>query len=126
MSPEIFFNRLNRCWSPIRPSRPIPKRWTALAKLGIGPGETFSMDGFTPEVQKAIEEGVAEGIKTMKETVRGEIVNGWEIALDMGRYGKKYAYRAGWTFYGVGGNLPEDAIYPFAEKDLDGKSLQRS
>ena len=34
----------------------------------------------------------------MKETVRGKIVNGWQIALDMGRYGKKYAYRAGGHF----------------------------
>ena len=30
-------------------------------------------------------------------------------------------YRAGWTFFGVGGNLPEDAVYPFAELDGDGK-----
>jgi hypothetical protein len=53
--------------------------------------------------------------------IRGKVVNGWQIALDMGRYGKKYAYRAGWTFYGVGGNLAEDAVYPFAEKETEGK-----
>ena len=57
----------------------------------------------------------------MRETVRGKIVNGWQIALDMGRYGTNYTYRAGWTFYGVGGNLPEDAVYPFAAVDADGK-----
>ena len=57
----------------------------------------------------------------MRETVRGKVVNGWQIALDMGRYGTKYAYRAGWTFFGVGGNLPEDAVYPFVGVDADGK-----
>ena len=64
-------------------------------------------------MRHAIEEGVADGIKVMRETVRGKVVNGWQIALDMGRYGTNYAYRAGWTFFGVGGNLPEDAVYPF-------------
>ena len=34
----------------------------------------------------------------------------------MGRYGTNYPYRASWTFYGVGGNLPEDAVYPFAQR----------
>ena len=81
------------------------------------------MDAFSPEVRQAIEEGVANGIKVMRETVRGKVVNGWQIALDMGRYGTNYAYRAGWTFFGVGGNLPEDAVYPFTETDSDGRPL---
>ena len=121
MSPEKFFNNLNRLLVTNPPEPADPETMEHLAKLGIGPGEKFSMDGFTPHVRKAIEEGVAEGITAMKETVRGKIINGWQIALDMGRYGKKYAYRAGWTFYGVGGNLAEDAVYPFAEKDAEGK-----
>ena len=63
------------------------------------------------------------GRSKCRETPRGKNVNGWDIALDMGRYGTNYPYRASWTFYGVGGNLPEDAIYPFAAKDGDGKPL---
>ena len=39
----------------------------------------------------------------------------------MGRYGSNYPYRASWTFYGVGGNLAEDAVYPLAPEDGDGK-----
>ena len=35
--------------------------------------------------------------------------------------GTNYPYRAAWTFFGVGGNLPADAIYPTAIKDGDGK-----
>ena len=121
MSPEDFFNRLNRLLVTNPPEPDDPETMERIAKLGIGPGATFRMDAFTPEVRKAIEEGVANGIKMMRETVRGKIVNGWQIALDMGRYGTKYAYRAGWTFYGVGGNLAEDAVYPFAENDAEGK-----
>ena len=123
MSPEDFFNRLNRLLVTNPPEPDDPETMERIAKLGIAPGATFRMDAFTPEVRKAIEEGVANGIKVMRETTRGKIVNGWQIALDMGRYGTNYAYRAGWTFYGVGGNLAEDAVYPFGETDSEGKPL---
>ena len=92
-----------------------------IAELGIAPGRTFNLASFTPDVRKAIEEGVADGVKLMKDTPRGKDVNGWRIALDLGRYGTQYPYRAGWTFYGVGGNLAEDAVYPFGETQADGK-----
>ncbi len=125
MSPEDFFNRLNRLLVTNPPEPDDPKTMERIAKLGIGPGATFRMDAFTPEVRKAIEEGVANGIKMMRETPRGKMVNGWQIALDMGRYGTKYAYRAGWTFYGVGGNLAEDAVYPFGERRQRRQAVQR-
>ena len=126
MAPEDFFSRVNRLLVTNPPEPDDPKTMARLAKLGVAPGATFSMDTFTPEVRKAIEEGVANGIQLMRETVRGKVINGWQIALDMGRYGTKYTYRAGWTFFGVGGNLPEDAIYPFAGLDGDGKPFNGS
>ena len=43
---------------------------------------------------------------------------------DLGRYGTKYTYRAAWTFFGVGGNLVEDAIYPLALVDSDGNKFE--
>ena len=125
LSPEDFFNRLNRLLVTNPPEPDDPKTMARLATLGIAPGATFRMDAFTPEVRKAIEAGVADGVKMMRETVRGKVVNGWQIALDMGRYGTKYAYRAGWTFFGVGGNLPEDAVYPFAEHRRRRQAVQR-
>ena len=121
MSPEEFFNRLNRLLVTNPPEPDDPETMARIARLGIGPRETFRIDAWAPEVRAAIAEGVANGIKIMRETSRGKIVNGWQIALDMGRYGTNYAYRAGWTFYGVGGNLAEDAVYPFGETDTEGK-----
>ncbi len=41
----------------------------------------------------------------------------------MGRYGTRYAYRAAWTFFGVGGNLIEDACYPITKTDGTGGPL---
>ena len=121
MSPESFFNRLNRLLVTNPPEPEDPKTIARIETLGIGPGATFRMERFTPEVRKAVEEGVVNGIKIMRETILGKIVNGWQIALDMGRYGTNYPYRAGWTFFGVGGNLAEDAVYPFSGVDSEGK-----
>ena len=47
------------------------------------------MTAFSSEVRQAIEEGVEAGKKLMRETKRGKDVNGWEITLDMGRYGTR-------------------------------------
>lgn len=124
LSPQEFFSRLNSLMvgnPPYEEDGPMLER---IQRLGIGPGKTFNMASFTPEVQRAIDEGVADGIKLMNDTPRGKDVNGWNIALDLGRYGTQYPYRAGWTFYGVGGNLAEDAVYPVAEKQADGSPLE--
>ena len=123
MSPDHFFGRLNALLVGNPPEPADPPKMERIARLGIMPGAPFSMAALGPEVRKGIEEGVAAGQTQMRETQRGKNVNGWDIALDMGRYGANYPYRASWTFYGVGGNLPEDAIYPFAAKDGDGNLL---
>jgi hypothetical protein len=123
MTPESFFNRLNALLVTNPPEPADPATMARIAKLGIRPGAVFLLSAFSPEVRKAIEDGVADGQKLMRETPHGKDVNGWEITLDMGHYGTNYAYRAYWTFYGVGGNLAEDAVYPFTAKDAEGKLL---
>ncbi|WP_405015723.1 DUF1254 domain-containing protein [Kitasatospora sp. NBC_00070] len=128
MPPDRFFSRLNDllATNPVYPEdAPQMER---LAALGIGPGAVFPWDDFTPEVQGAITRSVEDA----KETVRsaqahlGENVNGWMVTLDMGRYGTRYPYRAAWTFFGVGGNLIEDACYPLALTDGQGRPLDAS
>ena len=41
-----------------------------------------------------------------------------------GRYGTDYLQRALVAYIGVGGNVPEDAVYPIARVDGDGKLLK--
>ena len=96
-----------------------------IAALGIAPGAGFPWTSFTAEVQQAITAGVKTGQQDIhaQEAHLGDHVNGWQITLDMGRYGTRYAYRAAWTFFGVGGNLIEDACYPLAATDGDGEPL---
>ena len=96
-----------------------------LAKLGISPGAKFSTARFDADTRKAIDEGVAAAQQAVRdeESQMGEIVNGWQVARDLGRYGTKYTYRAAWTYFGVGGNLVEDALYPVSIVDSDGNRL---
>ena len=98
LSPEDFFNRLNRLLVTNPPEPDDPETMARLATLGIAPGATFRMNAFAPEVRKAIEAGVADGVKAMRETVRGKVINGWQIALDMGRYGTSPALPGGLDF----------------------------
>ena len=125
MTPETFFGRLNALLPsnpPYPEDAPVMER---IARLGIVPGAEFPWASFDPEVQQAISEGVEAGKRAVREQEAhlGEHVNGWQVALDLGRYGTKYAYRAAWTFFGVGGNLIEDACYPLATTDGNGEPL---
>ena len=125
MSAEQFFGRLCELLvnNPARPAdAPLMAR---LATLGITPGATFKMSTIDADTRKAIEEGVAAGQQTIREgeSTMGEMVNGWQVARDLGRYGTRYGYRASWTFFAVGGNVVEDALYPFGLVDADGKKF---
>ena len=52
------------------------------------------------------------------------VTNGWQMNTDtMGVYGNYYLKRTGVALFGLGANLPEDAIYPFNLGDSDGKPL---
>jgi len=125
LSAEQFFNRFAAMLvdNPAREAdAPVMAK---LAKLGVKPGTPFSMDAFDADTRKAIEDGVAAGQKEIRDTESkmGEMVNGWQVARDLGRYGTKYAYRAAWTYFAVGGNLVEDALYPMALADADGQKF---
>ena len=123
MSAEAFFDRLNSLLVSNPPSDADAPLMQRIARLGIQAGAPFSMGRFTPDVREAIDQGAADGLQAIhdEEPKLGEHVNGWGLTRDMGRYGTKYTYRAAWTFFGVGGNLVEDAFYPLSLVDGDGK-----
>ena len=53
----------------------------------------------------------------------GRIVNGWLVTLPSGVYGNNYLHRALLNWQGPGWNRPEDAVYPMAKVDGEGKAL---
>ena len=128
MTPQAFFGRLNALLvtnPPYAADAPVMER---ISRLGVAPGARFPWERLEPALQDAIRAGVEAGKQAIhdQEAHLGEHVNGWQVTLDMGRYGTRYAYRAAWTFFGVGGNLIEDACYPLATTDGNGERLDSS
>lgn len=50
-------------------------------------------------------------------------VNGWQLNSETGVYGTNYLLRASTAKYGLGANIPEEAIYPIAFRDASGRPL---
>jgi len=122
---EQFFSNLNRLMMTNPPYAADAPTLEKLRPLGIAPGAPFATEGLGADVVAALEEGVAQGKSALAAEMKslGKMVNYWGLTYDMGRYGTRYAYRAAWTFVGIGGNVIEDAFYPLALNDADGKPL---
>ena len=96
-----------------------------MAEIGIVPGEDF--DGSKlPRLGHRVDPKLAllELVRAMKAK---DPVNGWLYwTSNAGAYGTDYEQRAMVTLIGPGLNYPEDALYPFSEKDADGKKYDGS
>jgi len=97
-----------------------------LAKIGIVPGKPFDFAKLPPDVQAALMAAPKDAQKLMawKMKTLAPVENGWSLNTDtMGVYGNYYLKRAMVAQFGLGANLPEDAIYPINLGDSTGKPL---
>ena len=97
-----------------------------LKHIGIEPGKSFDISLLDPASKKALESvpGDAQKLMAWKVPTLARVGNGWSMNTDtMGVYGNYYLKRAIVTQFGLGANLPEDAIYPLNLADADGKPL---
>ena len=96
-----------------------------MAKIGLVPGNDWDISALDP----AIAQEVATAPKAALAKIMafapnaGKVVNGWQITQPAGVYGTEYLRRAFLNFLGPGWNLPEDAVYPIARADGEGKTL---
>jgi hypothetical protein len=92
-----------------------------LAKLGIVPGQDFDAAKLDPAVLKGMNDAIkhAQGkISSLPEALalgNAKLENGWLFFPKAGVYGTNYLNRALITWYGLGANRPEDAVYPLSE-----------
>ena len=94
--------------------------------VGIEPGKSFDLASAEAAVQKGLESAPAAAQKLMawKVATLARVANGWSMNTDtMGVYGNYYLKRAIVAQFGLGANLPEDAIYPLNLGDDAGKPL---
>jgi hypothetical protein len=97
-----------------------------MKRIGIEQGNSFDIDKVDPAIQAGLETAPEDALALMawKVTSLARVVNGWSMNTDtMGVYGNYYLKRAIVAQFGLGANLPEDAIYPLNLADDTGKPL---
>jgi len=97
-----------------------------LKKIGIEPGKSFDLDKADPAIRDALVTAPedAQQLIAWKLPTLARVANGWGMNTDtMGVYGNYYLKRAIVAQFGLGANLPEDAIYPTNLFDDSGKPL---
>ncbi|HTJ24618.1 MAG TPA: DUF1254 domain-containing protein [Candidatus Limnocylindria bacterium] len=129
MSARDFFTRavdVMKVNPPHIVDEPILAR---LERLGIVAGAAFDFERAAPAVKTALEQATKDGLATIREKVPtlARSVNHWQMNTDtVGVYGTYYLKRACIAMFGLGANLPEDAIYPLNLGDSAGEPLDGS
>ena len=93
-----------------------------LARIGIVPGQDFDASKLDAAVVKGLEDAPKPAQDKIQAWLKEAIVagdskveNGWMFFRKVGVYGTSYRQRAMITWYGLGANRPEDAVYPISE-----------
>jgi hypothetical protein len=126
MTADEFFATLARLMEENPPALADAPMLERLARIGVSPNAPFNPARLPPEIDQAIEHGVATArskLAAQASHAFGVPVNGWNIALGLGSYGTNYAQRAAVALLGLGANLPEDAVYPRVHQDENGQPL---
>jgi hypothetical protein len=99
-----------------------------LARIGVGPGKTFSFRSLSLEDKAEILIGMKQGQDKVGDTVKtlGKNVNGWRVASAFGDaafYHGDWLLRACAAQMGIYGNDAVEAMYPATKVDADGQPI---
>jgi hypothetical protein len=114
-SPE-FFNILNFVLGFCPPNPAETEIMARFAELGVGPRGTFDSRTLTPEMRKAITEGMTDAWATFKEFKETQLDTGNRTSADA--FGARefingrYLDRMSGAVLGIYGNSKAEAIYP--------------
>ena len=124
-SPKVF-EQLNFVLQ-LCPTHPSEKALMArFAKIGIGAGKTFDISKFSPEVQKAIGQGIADAwldFAALKKRAEAGEVSSVDTFGTREHLKNNYAYRMIAAVLGIWGNSTAEAVYPTYYVDSDGEKL---
>ena len=124
-SPKVF-EQLNFVLK-FCPTHPSEKELMArFAKLDMGAGKTFDMSKFSPEVQKAVGQGIADAwsdFDALKKRAETGEISGADAFGTREYLKNNYAYRMIAAVLGIWGNSTAEAIYPMYYVDSDGEKL---
>lgn len=126
MDAQEFFTTFATLLKNNPPPKQDKKIMQELKKVGIEVGTDFDFAALNPEVQESLIKAIPLAQKKMAQEIRNfpEQKNGWGIMrTHIGTYGTNYLTRAAIAMFGIGANLPQDAIYPVSFVDESGKPL---
>lgn len=95
-----------------------------MKRIGIEPGKSFDLASAPEAVQEALKAAPGVALPQIKNAwaTAGVMANGWRTNVTaIGTYGTDYLHRAGVAYGGYGANVIEDALYPTAFADSEGK-----
>jgi hypothetical protein len=109
------------------PTHPSEKELMArFAKLNIGAGKAFNWEKFSPEIQAAIGQGIADAwadfADLRKQAEAGKVGSG-DIFGTREHLKNNYLYRMAAAVLGIWGNSEQEAIYPTYYVDAEGQKL---
>lgn len=97
-----------------------------MKRIGLEPGKSFDATKLEPSMIKVLDgvPAAAQQLMGWKVPTLARVVNHWSMNTDtMGVYGNYYLKRAIVAQFGLGANVPEDAIYPLNLGDEAGQPL---
>ena len=122
MNGATYFQLLAELMKTNPPAAADAPMVATMAKIGIVPGRILDPaklnQAQSAAVQAAPQPAQGSIMGLLKEVA---LTNGWSVFTKLGVYGTEYRLRALITAIGLGANRPQDAIYPVAQMDADGK-----
>lgn len=124
MDAQTYFDRLAALMVENPPYEADADMLGKLAHLGIEPGKPFRLSELDP--------GIGRGLTRAVGDIWGKLAtgpfsmsarNGWVDMLNLGAFGTDYETRAAIAWLGLGALSKEDAVYPTAFLDGEGRPL---
>lgn len=123
LSTTAYFDLLATLMKDNPPAEADKPMVDKMAKIGIEAGKPFDIDKLGADTVGALQSVPKEGFGKIAARFKDlKDINGWQFSTETGQYGTEYLQRATITAFGLGANLPQDAVYPTSEVDSSGKS----
>ncbi len=137
---ERFFGYLDFMMSLLRrPGQGETALWDRLARLGIGPANTFDFAALPPSIQEALKAGADAGFGEIEENIAkfandplgsARVFGTREFLQESGKeyfgHENHHLIRAAAAHIGLYGNSATEAIYPAYLMDADGRPYDAS
>lgn len=123
MDAQAFFSRMASLLQANPPSADDAAMVEKMQRMGIKAGEPFKTTVLEPSTARAVQEGATVALAMIAANARRSAADNssWRMVGETGVYGANYARRAVVAMFGLGANLPQDAVYPTARADATGR-----